>query len=233
MPGHLRGKLTFRPTRASNPDTCWTEPCSPWSPSFAPPTPQPIPRCCSQVSSLLRRSLTSPRPFIIGYGSSPSQCAPVHAATGQTEISRSPCKERPCVPGLRPRRVVEALAFTRPFLLPSAFSTASAPGIAQLSQLNGWPARFPTDASPTTSRWPAHGSGPMWFAIPSSQWTCTTDSLPVSRRTQNLWRMLIDAPSWLAPGVMVLPKPFRPKFELSLFRTYPTVRKASVRLESA
>jgi hypothetical protein len=29
----------------------------------------------------------------------------------------------------------------------------------------------------------AHGSGPMWFAIPSSQWTCTTYSLPVSRRT--------------------------------------------------
>jgi hypothetical protein len=29
----------------------------------------------------------------------------------------------------------------------------------------------------------AHGSGPMWFAPPSSQWTCTTYSLPVSRRT--------------------------------------------------
>ena len=34
-----------------------------------------------------------------------------------------------------------------------------------------------------SSRMPAHGSGPMWFAIPSSQWTCTTYSLPVSRRT--------------------------------------------------
>jgi hypothetical protein len=34
------------------------------------------------------------------------------------------------------------------------------------------------------SRMPAHGSGPMWFAIPSSQWTCTTYSLPVSRRTR-------------------------------------------------
>jgi hypothetical protein len=30
---------------------------------------------------------------------------------------------------------------------------------------------------------PAHGLGPMWFAIPSSQWTCTTYSLPVSRHT--------------------------------------------------
>jgi hypothetical protein len=25
-----------------------------------------------------------------------------------------------------------------------------------------------------------HGSGPMWIAAPSSQWTCTTYSLPVS-----------------------------------------------------
>ena len=27
---------------------------------------------------------------------------------------------------------------------------------------------FPADASPTPSRMPAHGSGAMWFAIPSS-----------------------------------------------------------------
>ena len=31
---------------------------------------------------------------------------------------------------------------------------------------------------------PAHGLGPMWAATPSSQWTCTTYSLPVSRRTR-------------------------------------------------
>ncbi len=29
------------------------------------------------------------------------------------------------------------------------------------------------------------GSGPMLIATPSSQWTCTTYSLPVSRRTRN------------------------------------------------
>ena len=39
-------------------------------------------------------------------------------------------------------------------------------------------ARTPADALPTSSRMPTHGSGPMWFAIPSSQWTCTTYSLP-------------------------------------------------------
>ena len=32
----------------------------------------------------------------------------------------------------------------------------------------GWPVRSPVNASPTSSRMPAHGSGPMWFATPSS-----------------------------------------------------------------
>src|SRR5262249_13317116 len=53
-----------------------------------------------------------------------------------------------------------------------------------LSRLNGWPARSPADASPTSSRMLAHGLGPMWAATPSSRWTCTTYSLPVSRRTR-------------------------------------------------
>src|SRR5450759_5822625 len=84
---------------------------------------------------------------------------------------------------LRPRRVVQVLALALLDLLPSATQTASAPGISFLSRLNGWPARSPADASPTSSRIPAHGSGPMWFATPSSWWTRTTYSLPVSRRT--------------------------------------------------
>ena len=52
-------------------------------------------------------------------------------------------------------------------------------------RLNGWPIRSPTDASPTSSRTPAHGSGATWIATPSSQWTFTTYSLPVSRRTHS------------------------------------------------
>jgi hypothetical protein len=48
-----------------------------------------------------------------------------------------------------------------------------------LSRLNGWPMRSPTDASPTSSRVPTHGSGPMRIAIPSPWWTCTSYSLPV------------------------------------------------------
>ncbi len=52
-----------------------------------------------------------------------------------------------------------------------------------ISRLNGWPVCSPADASPLPSRADTHGLGPMWVATPSSQWTCTTYSLPVSRRT--------------------------------------------------
>ena len=52
-----------------------------------------------------------------------------------------------------------------------------------ISRLNGWPVCSPADASPLPSRADTHGSGPMRIATPSSQWTCTTYSLPVSRRT--------------------------------------------------
>jgi hypothetical protein len=52
-----------------------------------------------------------------------------------------------------------------------------------LSRLNGWPMHSPADASPAPSRTQTHGSGPMRIATPSSQWTSTTYSLPVSRRT--------------------------------------------------
>ena len=55
-----------------------------------------------------------------------------------------------------------------------------------LSRLNGWPACSPTDASPTPSRTLPHGSGPMWGATPSSQWTLTIYSLPASRRTLSI-----------------------------------------------
>src|SRR5271170_7796727 len=45
--------------------------------------------------------------------------------------------------GLRPRRVVGELAIARPFVWPSAYRTASAPGISTFSWLNGWPAHSP------------------------------------------------------------------------------------------
>ena len=105
---------------------------------------------------------------------------------GRWSIQRSPGSRsrnfRTCQ-GLRPRRVGRALAVARPAVLPSDKQTSSAPGIRTVSRLDGWPVRSPADASPASSRTRAHGSGPVWFATPSPQWTCTTYSLPVSRRT--------------------------------------------------
>jgi hypothetical protein len=62
-------------------------------------------------------------------------------------------------------------------------AATSAPRMRVLSRLNGWPMRSPVNASPTPSRASAHDSGSMRFATPSSRWTCTIYSLPVSRRT--------------------------------------------------
>jgi len=67
------------------------------------------------------------------------------------------------------------LAIARPPAWPSAQQTASAPGTKFISRLNGWPTRSPADASPTPSRVPAHGSGPMRIATPSSWWTCNPE----------------------------------------------------------
>ena len=113
---------------------------------------------------------------------------------GRWSIQRSPGSRsrnfRTCQ-GLRPRRVGRALAVARPAVLPSDKQTSSAPGIRTVSRLDGWPVRSPADASPASSRTRAHGSGPVWFATPSPQWTCTTYSLPVSRRTR---LQLVDPP---------------------------------------
>src|SRR5262249_33989572 len=59
---------------------------------------------------------------------------------------------------------------------------------SKLSRLNGWPVRPPVNASPRPSRAPAHDSGPMWIATPSSQGICTLYSLPVSRRFAHVFR---------------------------------------------
>ena len=93
---------------------------------------------------------------------------------------------------LRPRRATRALALTLSDVLPSATQTASAPGISFLSRLNGWSARTPTDASPTSSRKPAHGSGPMWvsgrgagYPAPPPQIPACGFPAPGSRRRSN------------------------------------------------
>src|SRR5215831_14030542 len=62
-----------------------------------------------------------------------------------------------------------------------------------LSRLIGWPMHSPADASPTPSREPAHGSGPMRFATPSSWRTFTTYSLPVSPAHRREFMALVGA----------------------------------------
>jgi len=117
--------------------------------------------------------------------SGPSRRDPVARAPRMGERSPgSRAKSFRTCQGLRPRRAVRALAMSRSKVLPSAYLTASAPGMSNFSRLNGWPVRFPTDASPQTpSLTPTHGPGPMRFATPSSCRTFTDYSLPVSRRT--------------------------------------------------
>ena len=122
-------------------------------------------------------------PCIIGFGSSPSRCGPLslHARPRSRSPGFRSRSLRTCQ-GLRPRRTGHALALARIPVLPSAVTTASASQLI-LSRLDGWPIRTPADASPPASRPTTHGSGPMGFATPSSQWTCTTYSSPASRRT--------------------------------------------------
>src|SRR5215467_13996099 len=97
-------------------------------------------------------------------------------------ISRFPRKERLHMPGSLTTPGCLCTRVDVLGMLPSANTTASAPGII-LSRLNGWPMHSPTDASPLASRPAMHGSGSMWFAIPSSCRTFTDYSLPASRRT--------------------------------------------------
>src|SRR3954447_13506945 len=64
--------------------------------------------------------------------------------------------------------------------LPLTRTGLSPAGTRQLSwRTNGWPMCSPTDASPTPSRVPTHGSGPVRIATPSPWWTFTSYSLPV------------------------------------------------------
>ena len=153
----------------SVPGACVAGPCSPWSPPFAPPPPLPVSRLCSPASSLLWRGLTS-------HARASSATAPRlpdadqrrQAALARQEISRFPHKERLHMPGSQTTQGRSGARNSAPARL--AFRQQNGVGAQKkaISRLNGWPIRSPTDASPMPSRTPAHGSGPMWFATPSS-----------------------------------------------------------------
>ena len=76
------------------------------------------------------------------------------------EISRFPCKELPHMPGswtTPGRAAARAIASVRVAF--RDFRTRRHPRLLKFSRLNGWPMCSPTDASPTPSRVPTHGSG--------------------------------------------------------------------------
>ena len=141
-----------------------------WSSPLAPSPPPPGSRLCSTASQLLWRSQTSP-------GRTSAATAP-HLPAADHSAQRADGRPRDL-----PVPVQGACGHARVFdhagpsrrsrwrvwtCRLSATQTASAPGISFLSRLNCWPAHSPTDASPTSSRTSAHGSGPTWFATPSS-----------------------------------------------------------------
>src|SRR5277367_5388005 len=114
------------------------------------------------------------------YDSSSSRCGP--AVSTRRPNPRPPgsrAKSFRTCQGLRPRRVGQMLAMTHLSVLPSVILNTSAPGTILFTRLNGWPMRSPVDASPSPSRVPTHGSGPMRIATPSPWWTFTSYSLPV------------------------------------------------------
>jgi len=63
----------------------------------------------------------------------------------------------------------------------------------------------PVNASPTTFRTPAHDSGPMWYATPSSYGTCTHCLSPVligAPAVLHLFHVIYTEPNPLAPAAM-------------------------------
>src|SRR6267142_2054913 len=110
--------------------------------------------------------------------------APLQLERPSRRSPGSRARNVPTCQGLRPRRVIQALALSRLSVSPSANLTASAPRTnLLLSRLDGWPAGSPVNASSRTSRCATHDSGPVWFAIPFLLETSTLYSLPISRRT--------------------------------------------------
>ena len=142
---HGRAPVTRFPGPGSG--TCYTLPRSSQSPSFAPPAPPPVarPLFVGFVATMTESDFS--RSCIIGYGSSPSQYGPRLARTPPWPTVRSPSSRTRSVhtcQGLRPRRVGQALAITRPSVLPSASGKASAPGMrGQFRGSIAWPMPCP------------------------------------------------------------------------------------------
>jgi hypothetical protein len=97
----------------------------------------------------------------------PDAIRTAQAPPDDQEISRFPREELEHMPGSQTTPGLAVLGLIVTVCMAFRYRGISAPGMNP-SRLNGWPVPPPADASPPTSRSTAHGSGPMWFAKPSS-----------------------------------------------------------------
>ena len=105
---------------------------------------------------------------------------PDHQPEGTTGISRFSCIEFP-----RMHRVFDSVGpdchwrlARRPVWPSRRVNTVGTPE-RLITELNGWPARTPVNASPATLPPLAHDSGPWWIATPSMSGSFIPDSMPV------------------------------------------------------
>ena len=148
--------------------TCDMAACSPWSPPFPPPAPQPVVAPCSRASSVLCWCLTAQARA--SPASSDTLPDADHPTIGWPVLS-SPSSRARSVHACRGSQTAQSPSSTRDdVLLSVAFRSPTSVGALdkQLSRRNGPPTCPPTDFSSVPSRRPPHGSGPMWFARPSS-----------------------------------------------------------------
>ena len=161
---------------------------------FAPLAPRPVVRPCSRASSLVWRSLTF-------HARASTVTAPHLHGTDQLRLPAGQAWNLP-VPAQRASPHARFYDHAGPSgHLRSRIRTCCLPPSQRrrrpesiLLRLNGWPVISPTDASPSPSPMPTHGSGPVWLAPPSPCRTLTDYSLLVSRRTAKNSGHLSTAP---------------------------------------
>src|SRR5262245_64696790 len=123
------------------------------------------------------------------------------SATGGVGISRFPCKEFP-----RMRRVFDCAGSVigLPVAPITVWPSASDNGVGtpdwMISQLDGWPACAPVNASPPALRPSTHDSGSGWLAGPFPCDSCIHDSLPVLTGALSVLRAL-RASAWAPMGI--------------------------------
>ena len=137
-----------------------------WPAAFPPASPQSVAQFCSTPSQVLRRCPTSQQRTCQDYTPQAFPDRPAQTMTGTVEISRFSCIECPHM-----LRVSDSAGPAHDSLLCALYRIAF-PHVVQgrhpklvISELDGWPALPPVNASRASSRLPAHDSGPQWSSF--------------------------------------------------------------------